>query len=61
MPPMALTEAQIAILFYFFDKIQVPRPISGLCREFYSYDSRNHIIKSRLLQLELLHNGDIGF
>ena len=36
---------------FFFDKIQVLRPISGLCCVFYSYDSRKHIIKSGFLQL----------
>ena len=51
MPPMALTEAQIVILFIFFDKIQILRPIFGLCRVFYSYDARKHIIKSGFLQL----------
>ena len=36
---------------FFFDKIQVHQPISGLCCLFYSYDSRKHIIKSGFLQL----------
>ena len=48
MPPMALAEAQVVILFYSFDKIQVLRPISSLCCEFYSYDPRKHIIKIRI-------------
>ena len=38
-------------LFIFFDKIQLHRPISGLCCVFYSYDSRKHIIESGFLQL----------
>ena len=50
MPLMALAEAQV-VIFFFFDKIQVHRPISSLCCLFYSYDSRKHIIKSGFLQL----------
>ena len=48
MPPMALTEEQVVIVFIFFNKIQVLRTISSLCCEFYSYDSRIHIIKIRI-------------
>ena len=49
MPPMALTEAQIVILYFYFDKLQVLRPIASLCCVFYSYDSRKHIIKIKIL------------
>ena len=36
---------------FFWDKIQLHRPICRLCSEFFSYDSRKYIIKSGFLQL----------
>ena len=48
MPPMALTESQVVILYFFWDQIQLHRPICRLCCDFFSYDSRKHIIKIRI-------------
>ena len=33
---------------FFWDQIQLHRPICRLCCEFFSYDSRKHIIKIRI-------------
>ena len=48
MPPMALAEVQVVILYFFGDKIQLHRPICRLCCVFFSFDLQIHIIKIRI-------------
>ena len=47
MPPMALAEAQVVIILFFFDKIQVHRQKILLNQDFFNRD--------------ISHDGDIGF
>ena len=58
MPPMALTEAQVVILYFFPDKIQLHRPIYML------YDSSNdYHLRISIVQIRVSSIGSyrIGF